>query len=204
MRRSKLILLILCGFLSESLSQTHVYAGGGISALGMHWKGDNVIFFGEEGKGQGASWSYSFSILAKSNVSNNLALSLGVLYNINEFEFMADSWEFNPLSGVFYSRYAIPLRLHWTVYQNVYLSSGIIFNSLYREEYTRLYGGGGEVYEHNRPNLNFTFGAGVEWKRFLLDIAVARNLMEPQMLLQDYYWTFDFNVYYRILSSGKE
>ena len=175
-----------------------------MSAMRINWLSANEIFFGEEGKGQGVAWSYSFSILAKSKVSSNLALSLGVLYNVNEFGYTANSRNIVPLSGVFYSRYAIPLRLHWTVYQNVYLSGGIIFNSLYREEYTRLYVGGREVYEHNRPNLNFTFGAGAEWRRFLLDIAVARNLMEPQMLLQDYYWTFDFNVYYRILSSGKE
>ena len=204
MRRSIPILLILCGFLLESLSQTHVYLGGGISALRIHWKGDNEIFFGKKGKDQGVAWSYNFSMLAKSDVSNNLALSLGVMYNVNEFEYSAYNRSIDPFSGYFYSRYAIPLLLHWTVYSNIYLSGGVSLNSLYRQEFRFSDGEVKSVSENYRPDFSITCGLGGEWKHFLLDVLVARSLSDSKLSFRNHYWILDFNVYYRILSSGKE
>jgi len=204
MKRPIILLLVLLGFFSEALSQTHVYLGGGISALRINWLRDNEIFFGEEGKGKGVAWSYNFSMLAKSDVSNNMALSLGVMYNVNEFEYSASSRGIDPFSGAFYSRYAIPSRLHWTVYSNIYLSGGVSLNSLYRQEFRFSDGGVSSVSENYRPDFSIACGVGGEWKHFLLDVLFGRSLSESELSFRNHYWTIDFNVYYRILSSEKE
>jgi len=147
--------------------------------------------------------SYNVSIMSKSDVSKNLAISLGIIYNVNRFEAKLNGVGFNPVLEAYFSRYAIPLRLHWKAYRSIYINGGIMLNNLFRKEYKKFYGEN-EVWDYSRPDVNFIFGIGGEWKRFLLDVGMAHNFMEPQVVGHDHYWTIDFNVYYRILSSGKE
>jgi len=196
MKRPIILLLMLLGFLSESLSQTHVYLGGGISSSKM------ILCCG--GELQDRMWSYNLSLLAKSRLSQKLAISLGVIYNIKQFQspFYSEDLIHNPLVEHKFSRYAIPLRLHWAAFPNINLNTGLLLNSFYLEELNFAFGP--EQFKHNSPDFSFTCGVGGEWKHFLLDVLFGRSLSESELSFRNQYWTIDFNVYYRILSSAKE
>ncbi|HKK87630.1 MAG TPA: hypothetical protein VJ917_02190 [Saprospiraceae bacterium] len=201
MIRTLIIIALFLNVKTQSFSQTNIYLGGGMSGLDyVDWCWSVNAF-----DKTGVLWSSNLSLMAKSDLSKDFAVSLGVIYNVNKFEMSTIGWGYSSIRtiGVNYSRYAIPVRAHWTFYHSIYISGGIMLNNIYRLE--RLMSNDERlVYEYNRPDFSYNFGIGAEWKGFLIDISMARNISETDLWCHNKYWTFDFNVYYRILSSGKE
>lgn len=192
--------LLVLFFSKEIYTQTLVYAGTGMSMAHMN----NEIGRPETKK----DWmtSPNISLFAKSKLTNNFHISLGVIYNFTTFNSRLEERTFiDEKNSVFYSRFAIPLMLNWKVDNVISLKTGMTFNSLYREEiYSDLWNNTTIFSENFKPDIMLNFGLGVSWNRIVFETVFSSSMTEPNVSLPVNYWTIDFNVFYRILSSEKE
>lgn len=202
MKRYPLLIVLLFTVHSLVLCQSSIYLGGGMSFTRISKNQNIVNFLGEMEK----KWLFSpnISILVKSSLGNEVAISLGVFYNYPKFETeVLGHSSYNPIVRIEFYRYAIPVRVHWNVFRNMYIVGGIMLNNFYREEYTQLYSDKFTV-EKIRPEIALNTGIGAEWRDFLLDLSITRSIFDPDVLGQGQYWILDMNVYYKILSSKEK